>query len=360
MSGNRDVKLMLHEFKVYLENTLSEYLVDKTREAYEISREAGEMLDFITDITMRGGKRVRAALLYYSYIAHGGTDLVAAMKASMAMELAQTFLLIHDDIIDNDSLRRGGITIHKLYEKIAKERYEQKADPAHYGQSVGILAGDSACGFSNEIIGELELEPKYISRALLELNRMYKLEYYGQLMDVNSELKKDITKDEVLKIHSLKTAPYTFDGPLKIGAILAGAPEEVIVRLNSYTVPMGVAFQIQDDILGTFGDEEKLGKPVTSDLREGKRTLLILDALERGSDEQREIILRNLGNRQVGLPELEETRTVIRETGALEKSVNIADKYVKSAKEAMDQMSLKKEGKYFLMEIADYMVKREY
>jgi len=360
MDENRDVKLMLQGFKRDLEVTLSQYLAQKTKEAYDISEAAGEMLENISDITMRGGKRVRAALLYYSYLAHGGKDTNIAMQASMAMELAQTFLLIHDDIIDNDSLRRGSITIHKAYEKIANERYPEKVDPLHYGQSVGILAGDSACGFSNEIIAELNVDAKYVSRALLELNRMYKLEYYGQLMDVNSEIKKDITKEEVLKIHSLKTSPYTFDGPLKIGAILAGVSEEKIAALDAYTVPLGVAFQIQDDVLGTFGNEEKLGKPVTSDLREGKRTLLILDALERGDEEQRKIILKNLGNGQVGTQELEEVRSVLREIGSLERSNTLAERYVQNAKEAMSKMDLERSGKFFLLEIADYMVKREY
>lgn len=353
------VKKTLSEYKERIELELKRYLKRKTKEAYAVSPFCGEMLDAITDITMRGGKRIRAALIYYSYIAHGGKDLEMAMKASMSIELAQTYLLIHDDIIDQDSLRRGGKTIHKIFEKIASERYKSKVSPAHYGRSVAILAGDTACGLSNEIIAELNVAPELIHRSLLELNKMYNKEYYGQLLDINSELVENVIRSQVIQVHELKTSPYTFDTPLKLGAILAGASEKSAEQLSRYTIPLGVAFQIQDDILGMFGDEKKIGKSVVSDLREGKRTLLVLDALRKANKQQKEVILKNLGNRSVGVKDLEEVKKVVVDTGSLKESRNLAKKFVEKAIKGIEHLKLVKEGQDFLLQIAGYMVNRE-
>lgn len=354
------VKQTLSEYKEKIELELKRYLQKKTKEAYKVSPYCGEMLDAITDITMRGGKRIRAALVYYSYIAHGGKDLNMALKASMSIELAQTYLLIHDDIMDQDSLRRGGKTIHKIFEKVALERYKSKVSPAHYGRSVAILAGDTASGFSNEIIAELNVAPDLINRSLLELNKMYNKEYYGQLLDINSELIENVSRHQVIQIHELKTSPYTFDTPLKLGAILANASDKPVEQLSKYTIPLGVAFQIKDDILGMFGDEKKIGKPVISDLREGKRTLLILDALRKANKKQQEVILKNLGNRSVGVRELEEIKKIVIETGSLTESEKLAKKFVEKAIKGIEHLKLVKEGQDFLLQIAEYMVKREY
>lgn len=356
----KDAKEILLGYKQTLKPELKQYLDQKVEEAYKISIYCGELVEHISDITMRGGKRVRAALLYYSYLAHDGKNKKIAIEASIAMELAQTFLLIHDDIIDCDELRRGGKTIHKAYETIGELRYPGKQNLGSFGISSAIMAGDLACAFSNEIIANLKVNPIYTNRALLELNRMYQLEYFGEFLDILSELRDDVQKEDIIQTHQLKTAPYTFDGPLKIGAILAGADERKLEKLNGYTVPLGTAFQIQDDILGMFGSEEKLGKPVTSDLIEGKRTLLILDAIENANEEQRQVIFQNLGNRQLGMAELNNVRKVIRDTGSLDKSIDLAYKYMQDAIDSMQKSRLKKEGKSFLVDIAEYMVKRDF
>lgn len=356
----KDAKAVFAEYKQIMEPELKEYLDKKVEEAYKISDHCGELVEYIRDVTMRGGKRIRAALLYYSYLAHGGTDKHLAVEASIAMELMQTSLLIHDDIIDCDDLRRGGKTVHKIYEEIGEKRYPGKSNLDNFGTSSAILAGDLAFAFSNEIIAAQKSNPLNSKRALLELNRVYQLVYFGEFLDVLSELRDDTKKEDIINIHQLKTAPYTFDGPLKIGAILAGADEKELTQLNRYSMLLGTAFQIQDDILGMFGSEEKLGKPVTSDLREGKHTLLILDALENANDEQKEVILRNLGNRKLGMAGLNDVREIIKETGSLDKSIELAHQYVNEAIDSMHKLKLQKEGKQFFINIAEYMVQREF
>ena len=356
---DKSAKENLLDFKKVLDVELEKYLTIKTQEAASYSKHTKELCDHITDLTLRGGKRVRAALLYYSYLAHGGKDCEQALKAAMSMELSETYLLIHDDVIDEDRLRRGGETIQVSYEEMSKVKYRHSSNHHHFGLSMAVAAGDIACGMSNEIIADCNFEPKKIFEAMKLLNETYILESYGQGLDILSERRDDIKHDDVMLTYKLKTVPYTFDTPVKMGAILAGANASKIKSLEDYAVPLGIAFQIQDDILGMFGTEEKIGKPVTSDLKEGKKTLLILDALEKADKIQKEIIEQNLGNKKVTQRGLNEVRAVITETGALEKSKLIAKSLVAKSLTALEKNNLKHEGKDFLLKIAEYMVNRE-
>lgn len=350
----------LSKFKKILDKELKKYLDQKVKESAKISPYAKQLIEHIHDLTLRGGKRIRAALLYYSYIAHGGNDRNEALRAAMSMEMAETYLLIHDDIMDDDSLRRGGITIHESYKLLAEEKYHNKINPRHFGICSGILAGNIAAAFSNEIIAELKIDSSLITRTLNELNKIYVIENTGQMLDIFSEIRDDVTPKDVTQIQEMKTVPYTFDGPIKIGAILAGTNDSAVKKLESYSYPLGRAFQIQDDMLGMFGSEEKLGKPVISDLKEGKKTLLILDALKKCTQDQKETVLLYLGNKRVGSRGLEAVRKIIQQTGSLDKSKKLANDLASESITSMQNMKLKKEGKDFMLKIADYMVKRDY
>ena len=350
----------LAKFKKTLDRELKKYLGQKVKEAAKVSPYSKELMDHIYDLTLRGGKRIRAALLYYSYVAHGGKNYKEALRAAMSMEMAETYLLIHDDIMDDDNLRRGGITIHESYKLLAEEKFPSKINPGHLGLCAGMLAGNIASALSNEIITDLRINNTYKNRSLNELNKIYSTENIGQLLDIFSEIRDDVTKEDVIQVQEMKTVPYTFDGPIKIGAILAGADDKAVKQLEKYSYPLGTAFQIQDDILGMFGSEEKLGKPVTSDLKEGKKTLLILDALEKATPAQRGKILANLGNKRVGVNGLMQVRRIIEQTGSLEYSKKLAENLVKKSIKSLNGMSLQKEGKDFMLKIADYMVKRDY
>lgn len=355
-----DAKLQLKAFKTKIDQELKKYFSSKLKEAKKYSPHTVELIEQITDFTMRGGKRIRPALMYYSYLAHGGTDGVEALRATMAIELSETYLLIHDDIMDDTDLRRGGKTVHESYKKRAEEKYQNKINASAFGNSLGILAGDIACSLSNNVLAERKFKPDHILRAIHELNKVYTIEGLGQALDIISEAENHVTRDDVILIHQLKTVPYTFDGPLKIGAILAGAGKKEIDQLGKYSIPLGTAFQIQDDILGMFGTEEKLGKSVTSDLKEGKKTLLILDALEKSDHGQREIIDLSLGNKRATYAILKKVRRVIKETGALDMSKMLARELTEGAIDAVRIMPLEKEGKDFLLNIAEFLINREY
>jgi geranylgeranyl diphosphate synthase type I len=222
------------------------------------------------------------------------------------------------------------------------------------------MAGDLACTYMNEIIVGTSFTSEYRARAIQELSLILEREVFGETLDIVIELKDNPTREDVILVQQLKTAPYTFDSPMKLGAILAGASEQQIKALESFTLSLGTAFQIQDDILGMFGSEDKTGKPIISDLREGKITLLILDALEKATPEQEKTIRSSLGNEKVTIEDLESVKKVITETGALDKSNNFAIELANQSKKILEGLDLKEEGKEFLLGIADYMIKREY
>lgn len=350
----------LKEFKIQLDIELKHFFVRKIAEAEAVSPDAKLMAELIADLTLRGGKRIRAALLYYSYLGFGGTDKEAALKASMSMELSETFLLIHDDIMDNDSLRRGGRTIHETYRRICNDKYHGKIAASHFGKSISMLCGDIACAWSNEIIAESKFDCPDVQRVLQLLNQIYVIECYGQTMDVYSQLKENVKKEDVILVHQLKTVPYTFDGPMKIGAMLAGANDKQIKELEGYSLPLGTAFQLQDDILGMFGTVERTGKPVLSDLKEGKKTLLILSALEHADEKQKAIIVSNLGNRKASINDLKHIRKIIIETGSLQESKDLCEKLVYESIDSINHVEIDSIGKDFFLGIAEWMVKRDY
>lgn len=348
-----EFKEKLSEFKDALDKKLKAYFDKKIQESEAVNNETTQLLEKIADLTLRGGKRIRAALLYYSYLGHGGRKKEEALSASMSVELSETYMLIHDDIIDRDTLRRGGQTIHDFYEK----RPNGVADKRHYGTSIALIAGNMACAMSNEILLERNLKPKLVKDAVLELNKTYLQVGFGQLLDFVKASSSDVTESEIIQIHRYKTAPYTFEGPIKIGAILAGAKSGRINDIDKYAVDLGIAYQLQDDILGIFGTEIKLGKPLASDFREGKKTLLLLDALSKSDERQREVLLRNTGIRNLNS---EAIKKVLSETGALDRSIDKSKKMVNDAKTQIVKSRISKEAKQFFISVANYIVDRDH
>jgi len=232
-------------------------------------------------------------------------------------------------------------------------------DAYHFGISMAIIAGDILAALGNEILCVLNLKEEYKTSAIARLNNVIHTVIYGEALDILSEL-KPVTQKDVEKVHKLKTASYTIEGPLQIGALLAGANNEQLKTLSDYAIPLGVAFQIQDDILGMFGDEQKVGKPCDSDLKEGKQTLLILKALEKASQEQKDIIKSALGNPDITKEQLEQVRQIIKDTGSLQYSQDLAKQLIEKAKSIIMNSDFQQQGKDFLIGIADYMLEREY
>ena len=212
------------------------------------------------------------------------------------------------------------------------------------------------------VITNTNFSSDYKIRALSKINQEFIDTGYGQIIDVFGEVMEKVDEKHVMLVHYYKTGKYTYETPLHVGAILAGAKEEELNVLTEYAIPAGIAFQMQDDILGMYGDEYRIGKPADSDLKEGKKTLLIVKALEKGNKKQKAILEDLLGKTHIKNEELELARKIIIDTGSLEYSKKTALRLVMKAKNKLNEMANPKwsnRGKEFLEGIADYMINRD-
>jgi geranylgeranyl diphosphate synthase type I len=350
----------LKKWRDRINERLDEEFENHKKRARKIHPQGVRVIDYLQDYTMRGGKRVRPALMIAGYMGVGGENFEKALPASLSIEALQSYLLIHDDIMDEDELRRGESTLHKMYEEYHKKEFNS-GRAEKFGENMGITVGDISNSFAVNQLIQSDFPPEVKLKALAKFEQVHRHTGYGQALDItfNQRSVDDVTEKDVLTVHRLKTAQYTMAGPLVIGAILGEGNEEQKEMLNEYGLNVGKAFQVYDDMLGLFGNEEKLGKPVDSDLKEGKRTLLILKALENGDGEQRKVIMNALGNEDVTQEQVEEVREIVKDTGSYDYSQKMTAKFVRKGKEALDKDIIDPEIVDFLMGLADYIITRE-
>lgn len=344
-------------YKSQLEPFLDAYFDAKIDEASKIHPEAVVLSEGVRRFIRNGGKRVRPAFAYSAYVASGGRSLEAILYASAALEVVHAWALIHDDIIDNANLRRGKPSVHKVFEDFHRKR-ALSGLAGKFGTDAAILVGDLALTFADELLNTAPFPAERIRRAKEYYDLMKKQVILGEYLDVVAPLKKQVTERDLLTILEYKTAKYTVERPMHIGAVLAGAEEDTLRVFSSYAIPLGQAFQIQDDIMGTFSNEAKIGKPVDSDIKEGKRTLLVLKAYEFSKGAEKRLLDAVLGNQSAGETDIEAARQVMRKSGALEYSQGLAYKLIKKAKGAILQAKLVEEGREYLLQAADYLLTR--
>jgi geranylgeranyl diphosphate synthase type I len=353
-----NIQKTLLDFKSKIDPEIEKYLNSAIAEARERDLFVSEALKYVKKMILAGGKRLRPALMYYGYIGAGGKDRKKILETAASIELIHFFLLIHDDIIDKDNKRHGIDTMHFHYDKMGKLIF-RGSDSGHFGNSMAIIIGDMVSALGNQLLFNSKFDAGLVIKALIKLQRIVSNVVIGQSQDVYIEYRKKASEREVLKMYENKTAKYTIEGPLHLGAILAGAKDELLDALSKYAVPVGIAFQIQDDILGIFGSEKKLGKPVGSDIEEGKQTLLVVKAGEKADRSQLKKMNYLLGKPNLNHREIEEFRNIITDTGSLDYAKNLARKLITKGKQALISAKIKKETKDFLLGIADYMISRE-
>jgi len=223
-----------------------------------------------------GGKRFRPRMVFAAYQALGGGDLEAAACVGAAFELLHTALIVHDDVIDRDFVRRGGPNIAGTYRDRARDAGATDDAAAHRGLSAAVIAGDLALFNAYRLIDKSGVGDVVRARLLEVMDEALFASAAGELIDVDFATFSDIPRvDDILTMERLKTAVYSFECPLQAGALLAGAPEETVATLAAFGRDIGIAYQLVDDLLGVFGVEDETGKTTLGDLREGKRTVLI-------------------------------------------------------------------------------------
>lgn len=293
-----------------------------------------------------GGKRIRGVLISLGYSLTKAKLNREVYKIASAFEVFQTAILIHDDIIDESELRRGEMT---LYKKIGHN---------HYGDSQAICLADFGFFFSSQIITTSAFSEKQKIKALSVFNKVVLDTVLGEILDLKLPFNKEYSSEsDSLLISYLKTAQYSFVGPLQIGAILAGGSKELINNLEVFGKNLGIAFQIKDDVLGCFGDEAMLGKSQSSDIKEGKATLLIAYALANANPKQKKI-LEKYGNQSLGQNEIDEIKKMFLEVGALDYAEAKALEYIEAARTVISKITKDKEKQEILAGLTSYLIER--
>jgi geranylgeranyl diphosphate synthase type I len=302
-----------------------------------LGRDASERL---VEFTL-GGKMIRGCLVHLGWSigsrgrAEPGADETASVAAAgAAMELFQSGLLVHDDIMDRDLVRRGQPSIFQQYAQ--KAGREGHADPAHVGQALGICAGDVACFMAFELLARVRAPAPALSEVLALCARELSAVGIAQMQDVAWGASKDGVKvDDILRMYRYKTGRYSFSLPLRTGALIAGADRDLQEKLEAFGESVGLLFQIRDDELGLFGDEKELGKPVGSDIREGKKTILMSFLLEAAQPADRERLESILGDPRASAFDLDFVRGLASSAGVRARMDAITGGLAEQARSAM-------------------------
>jgi geranylgeranyl diphosphate synthase, type I len=292
-----------------------------------------------------GGKMLRGTLvkLGYELVTKPNMEII---KPAAAFEILHTSLLIHDDIIDQSPTRRGKSALHVHKEK-------------HYGISQAICLGDLGIVQANKLIAQSNFLPDRKNKAVIYFSTVISDTILGEMLDVASAQTLKRTEKQILAIHNMKTAQYTFVGPLTIGAILGGASDDLLQAIKLFGELLGTAFQIHDDIMGVFGDETIIGKSTTSDIEENKSTLLITYALEHGNRQQQKILKTHYGQKKITKTQQEKIKEIFQVTGALIYSQNKIKKLTEQATPFIPHLTKNKISQKLLFDFANYLLARE-
>lgn len=332
---------VFEELRRRVDARLEACLHEAERDARERASDAVDTVIQVRDLTMRGGKRLRPAMLLAAVecVVDWRTLGPAVIDTSCGIELLQTYLLIHDDWMDGDEVRRGGPTVHVSLSK----RYNDK----HLGASAAILAGD----FASALAQDMALSPSVprgrlfdVARAFITMQREVVL---GQTLDV-------LNSANLEAIHDLKTGSYTVRGPIALGHALAGGSAEQWSALERFANPLGVAFQLRDDLIGAFGDEKETGKSAASDLRQAKMSAPVRWALERLPEGKREELRAVLGTDQYV-----RAQELLIESGAREGVEARISALEAQALSALEAPCLRREGARLLAKLASLMCTRK-
>ena len=317
-----------------------------------IDSDLAEPLDVLTRFVLDGGKRLRPAFCHWAFLGAGGTpDDSGVIDAGAAFEMLHAFALIHDDVMDGSSTRRGESTVHATFDADHQES-AWSGEARRFGEGIAILIGDLAEVYADRLMSNAPAAAFGVWNELkIELN-------IGQFLDVLGAARGGVDLQTARRIVRYKSGKYTIERPLHVGAALAGRLDELEEPLSRYGEPLGEAFQLRDDILGTFGDSARTGKPVGDDLREGKPTPLLAIALERAVPAQLQILER-IGSLDLSLEEIFEIQSVFTDTGALAEIESIISQLTVQAINTLEMIQITTEAREALEALAIYVGARD-
>ncbi|MFZ0141673.1 MAG: polyprenyl synthetase family protein [Aeromicrobium sp.] len=297
-------------FRTRVDAALSRFAAQRRLVLADLGPDLDGFIDAAVDF-VRGGKRLRPLFCRAGWLVAGGDDHDPRLDdAAAALEWLQGSALVHDDLMDDSDTRRGRPSIHRDFERQHREA-GLVGDAARHGTSVAVLLGDLMLSWCDEQFRSSGLPRTTEALPYLDLCKTEVVA--GQYLDVLAQTRPSVGVEEAMRVVRYKSAKYTVERPLHLGAALAVADDALIASLTGVALPLGEAFQLRDDVLGVFGDPGVTGKPAGDDLREGKRTVLVARAAELGSDADRALLAEGLGTTD-GVDAL---RELVERTGAL-------------------------------------------
>ncbi|MDT7537148.1 MAG: geranylgeranyl diphosphate synthase, type [Actinomycetota bacterium] len=334
-----------------VDKALSAFLTGQGNRLDAVSPSLASVQEAAADFLLTGGKRMRPAFCYWGYRGAGGESSDAAVTAAACLELLQAGALIHDDVMDGSDTRRGQPAMHRRFAAMHRDQAWQ-GDADAFGQSAAVLLGDLCLIWADEMLNTCGLRSEALLRAQPVYDEMRVELMAGQYLDLFEQVIGEGSVDSALRVARFKSAKYTIERPLHLGAVLAGAGREVLASYSGYGLPLGEAFQLRDDVLGVFGDPNETGKPAGDDLREGKRTVLVALALRDASPGQADVVRRLLGDPALDEAGVSELRRVIVDTGALDRVEALIRELMADALTALDAAPIAADAKQVLEELA--------
>ena len=335
---------------------LDEFLAAKRKDMAGLKPRGSDVLRRLAEFA-RKGKIIRGGLVALGSEMAGGGISRAAVRAGTAFELIQSGLLIHDDIMDRDARRRGAPSIHEQYALLAESPGTPEA--AHYGTSMAICAGEISIFLAFEALAGLPGPKKNASRVQKLFAAEFGLVGLGQMHDIQAGISTlPLEECDILDIYRYKTARYSFSLPLTAGWMLAGGRESVLPMLQRLGEDLGLVFQIKDDELGLFGSEKTLGKPVGSDIRQGKKTLFYLRLLDRAAGPELARLSAVFGRPDASKQDILFVRGLAQRLGVREDVRRVMGRFGRQAAEAIRELPIARTHRGILQDLLDYSLMR--
>jgi len=363
LAAVQDARRYLKGNAAALNSVLAEYWQEKRESWAQVAPIIAGAADAYELLTS-DGKKIRASLVKLGYDAcrHPASPEAASqrefLRAAASVEVLHNAFLIHDDIVDNSSLRRNVPTVHRRYADASRARFATDSDALEYGRAIALNFGDKGQALAQDLLISSGFPTAVLLRGVTLLSEVTIQTVMGQLLDVEDVRIEELTEELVLLIHQYKTAHYTIMLPLLLGAVLADASARVLESIRGFAVPIGIAFQIQDDILGLFGNESELGKPVDSDIKEAKKTLLFVHAYALAGPDDREFLRDAHGKADLRAADVARVRAIVKESGALARSEAMARARVEQGKVFVDEITAEPHWRRILRGLADYFILR--
>jgi geranylgeranyl diphosphate synthase type II len=347
----------LFTVKQDVETFLTDFFDEQIRRSQQLDERYTALWKALRQVTLAGGKRLRPYMAVLTYEAYGGNNYQRMLPVAVAHELLHTSLLIHDDIIDKDYIRHGKPNISGLFQQEYGQLKTNDVD--HYASSAALLGGDLLLSAAYQVITECNLPDAQKIRSLAEINSSMFVVGGGEFLDTEAIL-RPFNDQQALQIAHLKTAYYSFASPLQSGAILAGVKLAESQQLAKFGQALGIAYQLADDILGLYGQEDITGKSNSGDIREGKRTYIMAQALQLAAPDEIRELNHALGEPTLSEREAARVRIIVSSCGAKAATEAMINQYVDQALAILQRLHIPASYKTTMRQIIQRATKRDY